>query len=82
MARKQTEMQIIMHWPNTELGWRILLGRIAILNELKTAQSQGEKLNLDACIRQITQTDALEAYERLLKRQRNQAHKQRVKWHG
>ena len=66
MARKQPEIQIVMHWPNTELGWRILLGRIAVFNELKTTQSQDEDLNLNVCIHQITQQDTLDAYGRAL----------------
>ncbi len=59
MSRKQPEMHVFVHLPQTELGWRVLLGRIAILNELVEAQEQGEMLNMRACIHQITRRDAL-----------------------
>ncbi len=79
MARKQQEMRLIVHWPQTELGWRIMLGRIAIFNELMEAQKHGETLNMRACIHQITRRDALEAYERVLGSQLEKSKKQKSK---
>ena len=67
MARRQSEIQVIMHWPKSELGWRILIGRIVIFNELMDAKNRAETLNMDYCIRKITQEDALDAYEQALK---------------
>lgn len=79
MSRKQPEMQVFVHLPQTELGWRVLLGRIAIFNELMEAQEQGEMLNMRACIHQITRRDALEAYERMLGSQLEKSKKQKSK---
>lgn len=67
MARKQSEVQVIMHWPKTETGWKLLIGRIVVLNELMDTNNRGEILNMDYCIRKITQQDALDAYEQARK---------------
>ncbi len=79
MGRKQPEMQVFVHLPQTELGWRVMLGRIAIFNELMEAQKQGNLLNMDACIHQTTRRDALEAYERMLENHSKKPRKQQSK---
>ncbi len=79
MPRKQPEMQIIMHWPKTELGWRTLIGRIAIFNELTAAAENGEHINMDVSIRRITQQDALDACKRLLEGDSKKSRTKRVR---
>lgn len=71
MARKQSEIQVIMHWPQTETGWKILIGRMAIFSKLMDEQKHGKIFNMDACIRQITREDALEAYAQSLEETQN-----------
>lgn len=66
MARKRSEIQVVMHWPQTEAGWKTLIGRMAIFNKLMDDQKHGKIFNMDACIRQITREDALEAYAQSL----------------
>lgn len=66
MARKQQEMNLIVHYPKTTLGWYEFFGRIVIFNELMEAKAQGEMVNMDISIRQVTRKSALEAYYRAL----------------
>lgn len=71
MARKRSEIQVIMHCPQTETGWKVLIGRMAIFNKLMDDQKHGKIFNMDACIRQITREDALEAYAQSLEETQN-----------
>lgn len=80
MARKRSEIQVIMHWPQTETGWKILIGRMAIFNKLMDDQKHSKIFNMDACIRQITREDALEAYTQSLEETKDRGkHRQNTK---
>lgn len=82
MDRKRSEIQLIMHWPQTEAGWKTLIGRMAIFNKLMDDQKHGKIFNMDACIRQITREDALEAYAQLLEETKDRGkHRQNTKRH-
>lgn len=77
MSRKRFEIQVIMHWPQTETGWKILIGRMAIFSKLMNDQKHGKIFNMDACIRQITQEDALEAYAQSLEETQDMGRRRR-----
>lgn len=82
MSRKRSEIQVIMHWPQTETGWKILIGRMAIFNKLMDDQKHGKIFNMDACIRQITQEDAFDAYVQSLEETKDRGkHRQNAKRH-
>ncbi len=79
MARKQQEMNLLVHYPKTTLGWYEFFGRIAIFNELMEAKARGEMVNMDISIRQITRKSALEAYYRALENPPKEIQRRRSK---
>ncbi len=71
MSKKQPEINLVIHYPNSSDGFRILLGRNVLFNQLIKARNSGEVVNLNYKVSQFTDEDALCAYQKELERMVN-----------